>query len=367
MPRLRQRVLRKLVLTKISVAVLALSSAAALCATARAADVVTLGTATPPSLSDGPVYAMGEALGFFKAEHIDLKITVFQGAGVIIPQVATKQIMIGYPLPDPVLASYANHQPVPVTFFYNNIPRNTMEIGVLANSSVKTLADLKGKAVGVGALTWGTIPGMKALLHEVGLEPGKDVQIAPVGVLGPGFHALKTGQVAALNYNSTWLDMLQQSGTPVRRLTLTPTFEHMVGNAYMANSQALKDNPGVYARFGRAIAKSTLACDANIEACVKAFWKQHPEAEPKTGSAAENLKNAVWILGRRMRLIVPREDSAGRFDTTAITKYVKALRAAGVIQSATVPVDSLFSNQLVAQFNQFDREKVRKMAERYGK
>lgn len=333
---------------------------------AHAADLVTLGTATPPSLSDGPVYAMGEALGFFKAENIDLKITVFQGAGLIIPQVATKQIMIGYPIPDPVFASYANHQPVPVTFFYNNIPRNTMQIGVLEDSPVRTLQDLKGKSIGVGALTWGTIPGTKALLHEAGLTPGQDVQIAPVGVLGPGFHALKAGQVDALNYNATWLDMLQQQGTPIRRLPLTPIFEHMVGNAYMTNSDTLKANPELFARFGRAIAKSTLACNANIKGCVEAFWKAHPEAKPKTGDAQENLKGAIWLLQRRMDLIVPYEDPAGSFDKKAIEQYVGTLHTAGVLSSADVPVDSLFSNQLVPQFNQFDPGQVKQAALQYG-
>jgi len=337
------------------------------CRIARAVDVVTLGTAIPPTLTDGSIYAFGEALGFFKEENISLKIVVFQGAGVVIPQVATKQVLIGQPLPDPILASYASHQPVPVTFFYNVLPRNTIQLGVLASGPIHTIADLKGKAIGVGALTWGTIPGTKALLQQVGLVPGKDVQIVPVGILGSGFHALKTGQVAALNYNNSWLDMLELQGTKVRRLEYPPTFAHMINNAYMTNSETLKKNPDIFARFGRAITKATIACYVNPTACVEAFWHDHPEAKPKTGDAQENLRNAVWLLQRRQALVVPYENPAGRFDLDAIQNYVKALHKAGVLKSADVPVAKLFSNELVPQFNNFDLQKVKQMAMQYGK
>lgn len=329
---------------------------------ARALDEVTLALAIPETLTNGAVFSFGEDLGIFDDEGIHVNVVVFKGAGVVIPQVATKQVLIGQPLPDPVLASYAEGHPVPVTFFYNALPRNTIQLGVLASSDIHSIKDLEGRSIGVGALTWGTIPGTRALLRDVGLTPGKDVEIAPVGILGSGFHALETGQVAALNYNNSWLDMLELRGTKVRRLAYPPVFAHMINNAYMTNSETLEENPDIFVRFGRAVSKSTVACDANPEACVRSFWQHHPDARPEGGDEQQNLHDAVVLLQRRFELVVPYEDPAGRFDLDAIRDYVEALHRAGELKSTEVPVAELFSNELVPQFNDFDRASVREKA-----
>jgi NitT/TauT family transport system substrate-binding protein len=42
-----------------------------------------------------------------------------------------------------VLSSYLNGgTPLPVRYFYNGVPANTMEFAVLASSPVKTIGDL---------------------------------------------------------------------------------------------------------------------------------------------------------------------------------------------------------------------------------
>ena len=84
---------------------------------------------------------------------------MFQGAGALLPQVATKLISIGLPLTELVLASYQpGNAPLPVVFGSNANPYNGVELAILANSPVRTIADLQGRAIGVGALTWGIIP-----------------------------------------------------------------------------------------------------------------------------------------------------------------------------------------------------------------
>jgi NitT/TauT family transport system substrate-binding protein len=327
---------------------------------AWALDDVTLGLATPPTVNVA-FYAFGKDLGVFKNEDINLNIVVLKGAGQVVPQVATKHILIGQPLPDTVIAAFADNRPVPLTFFYNGLPKTTMQLGVLANSSIRKVVDLKGKSIGVGALTWGTIPGLKAMLRHVGLVPGKDVHIAAVGILGSGFHSLKSGDVAALNYNSAWLDLLELRGTKVRRLPLPKFFSHMIANAYVTNSETFEQNPHVFARFGRAITKAMIACDANPEACVKSFWRHNPEANSKTGDEEKNLRNAVWLLNRRLNMILWNKPY-GHFDLNAIKEYVDVLRKEDVIHSADVPIKRLFSNSLVAEFNSFDPDQIREKA-----
>ena len=335
---------------------------------AQAQDAITVGLAIPLTVVDGGTFAVADELGIFKEEGIAVKTLVFQGAGVVIPQVASRQLTIGFPLPEPVLASHERGKsPVPVRYFFNALPVNLIELAVLAESPIKTIADLKGGNIGVGALTWGTIPSTKALLRGAGLAPGKDVEIVAVGILGSGFHALKTGRVQALNYNHSWHDMLEMSGTKIRRLAYPGIFERMISNGLIASDEALKSNPGLYARFGRAFAKAQVACAANTRYCIEAFWRRQPESKPKEGASDKILADAIQLLDRRMAKILKGPDGKdraeqGRFDVTVIRAWLQQMEKAGEFNTAEMPVDHIFSNDLVAEFNKFDAEAIRRRA-----
>lgn len=335
--------------------------------TAQAADTVTIGLGIPLTVDSGGVYAIGKELGFFKDENLDVQTLVFQGAGALLPQVATKAITIGLPLPEPVLASYeTGKSPLPVVYFYNAIPANEIELAVLADGPIKTIKDLKGKKVGVGALTWGTIPSTRALLRQEGLVPGKDVEIVPVGILGPGFQALKDGRVDALNYNSLWHTMLEFTGVKIRRLAYPPTFRNMNSNGFITHQDTLRDNPQLLARFGRAYTKSVIACDANPQRCVEAYWRMQPDARPKTDNPALALEQAIALTRLRMTKALRTPDGKtrvpGQFDLETIQQFVVAMHKAGEFNTDQIPVTRIFSNQLVPQFSDFDLQAVRAKA-----
>ncbi|WP_258002247.1 ABC transporter substrate-binding protein [Burkholderia sp. WAC0059] len=330
---------------------------------AFAADTVTVALAIPPTVTDGGIWSIGNELGIWKKENLDVRTLTFDGAGALVPQVASGHVTIGLPVVDPILASYAaGRTDLPVRYFYNATPAYTMEFAVLAGSPIKTLADLKGKKIGVGALTWGTIPSTRAVLREAGLAQG-DYDILPVGVLGPGFHALITGQIDALNYNSSWHDMLELSGTPLRRIVYPGIFGQMNANGFIANTAALQANPGLYARFGRAYTEAQVACAANVQLCVESFWRQHPEAKPTAGDPATNLKNAEELVQRRLARVMfdpsGHERTPGEFDLAIIRQFVARMAADGEFASTRVPVDALFTNELVPQFRQFDENAIR--------
>jgi NitT/TauT family transport system substrate-binding protein len=334
---------------------------------AYALDNVTVALAIPPTVTDGGVWAIGDRLGIWKKENLAVKTLTFAGAGALVPQVASGHITIGLPVVDPILASYAaGRTDLPVRYFYNATPVYTMEFAVLASSPIKKFTDLRGKKIGVGALTWGTIPSTRAVLKEAGLNQ-TDYSILPVGVLGSGFHALTTGQIDALNYNSSWHDMLELSGTPLRRITYPGMFGQMAGNGFIANTEALKANPDLFARFGRGYAEAQIACAANVRLCVEAFWQAHPEARPKSGDAQANLRIAEELVRRRLArvMLLPNGQlrQAGEFDMAVIHEFVKRMAADGQFASAKVPVDQLFTNELVPQFSKFDAAAIRAQAQ----
>ncbi|WP_233837855.1 ABC transporter substrate-binding protein [Paraburkholderia sp. ZP32-5] len=335
-------------------------------APALAVDSVTVALAIPPTVTDGGIWTIGNELGIWKKENLEVKTLTFEGAGALVPQVAAGHATIGLPVVDPILAAYAaGRGDLPVRYFYNATPTYTMEFAVPSNSPIRTLADLKNRKIGVGALTWGTIPSTRAVLKEASLAKG-DYAIVPVGVLGSGFHALNTGQIDALNYNSSWHDMLELSGTPLRRIEYPAPFGQMAGNGFIANTQALQSNPDLFARFGRAYTEAQVACSANLQLCVESFWRQHPEARPTNGDAAGNLKNAEELVRRRLARVTLTADgkprTPGEFDLAIIRQYVSRMANDGEFASANVPIDTLFTNQLVPQFNRFDADAIRNAA-----
>lgn len=336
---------------------------------AYAADLVTVALGIPLTVAGGGVYGLGKDLGYFDDENIEVKTIVFQGAGALLPQVASKKVTIGLPLPEPVLASYETGKtPLPVRYFYNAIPANELELAVLADGPIHSIKDLKGKKIGVGALTWGTIPSTRALLRQESLVPGQDVDIVAVGVLGSGFLALREGRVDALNFNSSWTAMLELTGTKIRRLEYPPIFQKINSNGFIAHEDTLRDQSDLLARFGRAYTKSVIACDANPRLCAETFWKYQPEAKPRTGDDQKNLDDAVVLVKKRMNSTLRRADGSarvpGEFDLPVIKAFVDAMHAAGEFNTADIPVDNIFSNALVPEFAKFDADAVRTQAQK---
>ncbi|OZI35368.1 nitrate ABC transporter substrate-binding protein [Bordetella genomosp. 1] len=333
---------------------------------AQAADEFTVALAIPPAVHDGAPYAAAEALGYFKQENLDVKTIVFQGAGALLPQVANKRVTVGYPTSEPVISSTFNGKDaLPLQYFYNGVPATTMEFAVLADGPIQSLADLKNKKIGVGALTWGTIPGGRAALRTAGLTPGKDVDFVAVGALAAGFQALRNHQVDALNFNSSWNDMLEMSGTRIRRIAYPPVFGETAGNGFIAHVDTVRDNPDLLVRFARAYTKGQVACDANPTYCVRAFWQQNPQAKPE-GDEARALQDATTLLSRRLKRVLYTADGQprvpGQYDLKAIQGGIQAMADAGEYPTAQVPVDKLFSNALLPRINDFDAAAVRAQA-----
>ena len=307
-----------------------------------AAETVKVGMPIPVTLTDLGYYAFGEELGFFKEGDIDLRIIVFKGSGKMVPQVATKKLDIGWALPGALFKSYQpGRTRLPVVYFYNIMPTWTLQLSVLASSDIKTVGDLKGKKVGIGALTWGTIPMLKARLKDAGLTVGENVELAAVGILGSGFLALRRGRVDALDYNNTWQDLLELSGTKIRRLPIKDKFHNLFTNGFMAHRETLAPKRATLVQFARGMAKSSIACQENPAACVKAFWRKHPNMKPK-GDEAKTLPASVKMVNNRLALMnIGAKDVVGKmghWPRKSFEHYVNAYFESGWITTRDIGV-----------------------------
>ncbi len=331
-----------------------------------AAEAVTVGQPTNITIG-GAYFTAAMELGFFKEENIEPTRQEFQGGAVAITQVATKAITIGWSGPDPLILSHQpGRDPLPLKFFYNGFRDYVWEWVVPQDSPIKSLSDLKGKKIGVGALANSHMPISKLILKEKGFELNKDYTFTPVGIGGPGFRALIQGEVDIYNTWDTNIAGFEAKGTKLRHLPLDDRFKNLFSIGYLAHEDTIKTKPELLARFGRAVAKGTIACGLAVEWCVKTFWKYHPNLKPREGTEAEILADQTYTLtvGLKTMFAFPpgQPRKFGEFPAGSWKNFVDTLYEGGELKSKDIDLNKLYTNEFVAAINQFDNEKVEALA-----
>jgi NitT/TauT family transport system substrate-binding protein len=155
--------------------------------------------------------------------------------------------------------------------------------------------------------------------------------------------------------------MLETTGTPARRLEFPPVFRRMVTNGFLAHKATVEGNPSLVERFGRAYTAAVAACDANVRACIEAFWKRTPQARPDGDAARALVENTRIVDSYMQRLRRSPEAQArtpGAYDLEIIRDYVKVMHQYGEFPSADIPLDAYFSNRFVTGYNRFDAASI---------
>ena len=344
-------------------AAVALLSAAALPAMAKDKFIYGVPSAISSAVAN---FAFAKELGYFEEEKLDVELVPLAGSSVIIPQLLSGQIHAsGASLEPLVIARQPGKQNFPLKFVYNYLRNSVWEFAVPADSPVKSIADLKGKTIGVVSLGSGNVYTTRAILAASGVDP-KGVTLQPVGFGGQAFQALKTNQIQALNLWDSAHASLEVSGTPIRRLDVPKEFQGMSSHGFEVTDKLLKENPQLIARFGRAVSKGSVACDANPTGCLQAFWKHHPDQKPKVGTEAEILRKELIVMKARLDNITyfrsgePRQ--WGAYSDRDWKLLIAALKEGGEVTNENVPMNSLYTNELVPEYNKFDTQIVARQA-----
>jgi NitT/TauT family transport system substrate-binding protein len=306
----------------------------------------------------------GKKLGFFAKEGLDPEFVAVEGGSVLIPQIANKSIDFGFPSLDLLLVALDKGEPYPVKAVYNFMRAQVWEFVALRNSPVKSLADLKGRKLGVGALSWGNLPLDRVILRESGVEWMKDVEIIPVGMGPAAWRRLTTGDIDVLNLFRAQTSAMEVSGVPIKRLPLPDDYAHLFSNGYVTSDDMIANHPQMIAGFGRALAKSYYACMQNEVACIKAYWDYNPSSKPPADKEAafieQNLKMRAIDRGTFTQGL--NGHNWGEYDPAAWRSLAAMMHEGEQIKNASLPVDRLFTNQFVAAYNQWDPAAVRAIA-----
>ncbi len=325
--------------------------------------------AWPGNMSSGIApFIFASELGYFKEENITLDVVVLGGSGVINPQLMAGSVFTSYLTYEPLIISRKPGNPnFDFRFGYNAVRKSIWEMSVLAESPIKSIKDLAGKTIGVGALTFGNVLMTKAILKREGVNPDS-VQFVAVGVGVTAFQALRTGKVDALNLYDITNVLLQQQGTKIRFIDFPPEFSAISSHGLPFTGKNIKEKPQQIAGFGRATAKGTVACIANPEGCLNAYWKNYAAQKP-SGGDADALRNETPLLQSRIDHMQFWRDGEpktyGSFGDKDWDPLIASLREGGLIDDTQIKLDTLYTNQFVAEYNKFDPAAVMKAAKAY--
>ncbi len=184
-------------------------------------------------------------LGYLEKEGLDVDYILAPGSNEVAIQVATGNAPIGWASPAQAVIGMQEGAaaPLDLRYFYTVNYRNIWSISVPLDSPIKSVAELKGKRIGVTALgSAGTSYG-KAYLRSAGLNPDRDVTFIPIGAGGQAVAAMKQKVVDAIVFWETANINFEIVGSPVRPLPIEEKLATLPDVSLLATNETIKKNP----------------------------------------------------------------------------------------------------------------------------
>jgi len=314
-----------------------------------------------PRLAPGSDYSFlwaAKTLGYFQEEGLDIAVQPTGGSPEVARLLAAGQGDVGIPGAEAMIVSVAKGLPVKDVFCIQQ--EMIYSVGVPESSAIKTVAELKGKRIGVQSLTASPVFVAKALLRKAGLDPNHDVTFLPIGVGAHAVAAVKAGQVDAVSFHDTQYLLFKFAGMPFRRFK-TPDFDRFFTAGIAVQSDTIEKRPQLVVGFGRAIAKALVYSFANPEASIAAMYKT-------LGGESRNPAHDLALLQERLSHEVLPPEAHGEWGWNTTERYgafADFLLSAGVVDKK-VAGSAVFDGRFLKQMNDFDAKAIVQSAKQAG-
>jgi NitT/TauT family transport system substrate-binding protein len=319
-------------------------------------DKVTFALSAPSWNSGYTTLVVPEAEGYFKEEGLDVTVQLFPSGTQSAQQLAGGGADIGLMTGEPVAIGHAKN--LDLVYFASYYPHWIYSLQLPQGSDVKSIADLKGKKIGVTAVasSGGTFARTAMKLNGMSEDAAS---LVPIGAGAQQISAVKSGKVDALALWDTQYAIVEDAGVRLTPLEV-PQTATIWGGGFAATRKTLTEKKDVLERFGRAIAKGFAFAQANPEAAVRDLWKLHPETR---GSGPEDkaLASQVKVLEVRLAGQGVEDDSWGRIDPKAATGMVDVMASAGLV-AKPFPATDIYTTDLLDAINDFSYDDIRRQA-----
>ncbi|HEX5785564.1 MAG TPA: ABC transporter substrate-binding protein [Burkholderiaceae bacterium] len=154
---------------------------------------------------------IAEQLGYFKAEGLDVTIVDFAGGAKALQAVVGGSADVVSGAFEHTINMQAKGQAMRAFVLQGLAPQIVLGVNPKTMPNFKSIADLKGKKIGVTAPGSSTNVLVNFVLAKAGLKPS-DVSIIGVGAANGAVAAMRSGQIDAISNLDPVITLLQRSG-----------------------------------------------------------------------------------------------------------------------------------------------------------
>jgi len=301
---------------------------AAWASAAQALDTVKLGKAVPNSFA----FAMadvGTQAKIFAQEGIELEISAFRGDAQLQQALTATSVDVGLGS-GPGMGFRAKGAPaIAVAAMYG--PPANLALLVPANSPIRSIADLKGKRIGVttaGSLTeW--------LVRETSRQQGwgsNGIEVAPLGAMQPRLAAMERGELDGTVQEAANGYELEQAGKTRNLLLFGDIARHFYTHVIFATDDMVANRPDVLRRFLRGWFKTIRFAKANKDFTIQA--------------AGRTIEVRPSVMGKVYDTQVASFSDDGHWDKEAIDVIRRSLNELGIL-SRVPEANELYTDKFV--------------------
>ncbi|MES2938051.1 MAG: ABC transporter substrate-binding protein [Pseudomonadota bacterium] len=154
---------------------------------------------------------ISEQLGYFKAEGLDVEISDFAGGARALQALVGGSADVVSGAYEHTINMQSKNQAIQSIVLLGRAPQIAMGVSTKTMAGYKSLADLRGKKIGVSAPGSSTNMMANLVLARAGVKP-TEVSFIGVGTGAGALTALRSGQIDAMSNTDPVMTMLEQKG-----------------------------------------------------------------------------------------------------------------------------------------------------------
>ena len=342
-----------------------LGALAPLLAPAAAAEkTIRVGWCAKTVTSAGAPFAIATKLGWYAEAGIKIELVPLPGSTDCVKLVATGELPYSLPSDEPL--AIIRPQGVKAKIFYTAYQGYIYGIRVPVDSPIKSFADLKGKSIGVAAMSSAGYIVARAVAANNGMNPDRDVRIVAIGEGAQAAAMVRDKQVDALSIYDTQYTLIENIGVKLREIE-NKDIARYPSNGFIALEDTLQKKRKEAVAVANGYARGTIFAIANPEAAVRILWDVYPPTKPTGKDEATALADDVKTLLARAdnwKLEKAGVKSWGESNEANYAAYNDFMLKWGIIKQ---PVDAkdMITNDLIAEINNFDPAVVAVAARAY--
>ncbi len=313
-----------------------------------------------------PYVTNAAAMGFWKAEGVNVELIMGQGTPQILSLLVAGTADVVCCNPEQMIQLVVDRGMNLRGIF--SVGYGQYILAAQDDAPIQTVQDLKGKRLGMFSPQSG-IDYLKRRLMDAGLSVA-DITIVPISFGGQAIAAIRSKQVDAVLYWRDALTVLASAGLKLRELPKGEWETGLYNYVAAVKQETIDRKPDALRRMLRGMAQGQMMSALSPEQTVEAFWQRYPDQAPKPEERQAQLEYNV----RRVKASpLPIPDKATREQIAAVKWGVQTSDVFNRLQDTMVKVGSLshkvdpatlYDNRFVDYANDFDRSKLFAMADR---